>query len=104
MDSRVILNLPRAQDLASIPELDGAIEAKPILTRSSSVNFRGQVSLIIPTFFNVGLKRGSLCHLLSGVGDCVAISEIVLASSDGEQNTFSELAPITKTLPIKIVE
>jgi hypothetical protein len=104
MDTRVILNLPRTQDLGHIPELAGAIETNPILTNTSPVRCTGAVSLIIPTFFNSELKQGSLRQLLSGVGASSAVAEIVLAPSDGEPRDFSELEVLTEGLPIKAVE
>lgn len=104
MDTRVILNLPRAQELSSIPELDGALASEPSLTRASPVRAKGSATLIVPTFFNAELKQGSLAQLLEGVRDCSAISEIVLAPSDGEQRSFAALNSVAGGLPIKIVE
>lgn len=104
MDTRVILNLPRAQDLGSIPELDGALETGPVLHSESPARQIRPVSLIVPTFFNAELKQGSLAQLLSGARRSAALAEIVLAPSDGEGRGFAHLAPLAEGIPIKVAE
>jgi predicted nucleotidyltransferase len=52
----------------------------PTLVAGGPVERTGPISLIVPTFFNEGLKRGSLQHLLAGIENSQAVQEVVLVA------------------------
>ncbi len=85
-------------------ELAGWTPDTPIIQAAGPVAQIEPVSLIIPTFFNAELKRRSLRHLLTGLHQCQSVREIVLVSSDGERQDFTDLQALAGDRPIRVVE
>jgi hypothetical protein len=104
MDTRVILNRPRIQDLASIPELDGVAAGTPELKAAGPAVHRAEISLIVPTFFNQELKRASLELVLANIERSACVAEVILVCSDGEHRQFEELRSLLGTVPLRVVE
>jgi glycosyltransferase involved in cell wall biosynthesis len=104
MDGRVLINHSHGNSLGDIMELAGWTPEPPLLHSAGTVSTIEPVSLIIPTFFNAELKRRSLRYLLAGLEQCESVREIILVSSDGEKQDFSDLQRCANERPIKIVE
>lgn len=94
MDSRVILNRARRRDSVSLEELEQLKSAQPELLADGAIQQTSSVSVIVPTFFNSDLKRGSLRHLLSGIEAAHSVKQVVLVASDGEADCFDSLQEI----------
>jgi hypothetical protein len=103
MDSRVILNRVRRSRPIQMPELNQLHHARPTLTAGSEVRHREPVSLIIPTFFNAGLKNRSLRRVLAGLGESEVVREVILVSSDGTEPNFDDLLPLPDGRTLKVV-
>ena len=103
MDSRVILNRVRRARPIQMPELDQLCAARPSLTATSAVRRREPVSLIIPTFFNAGLKNRSLRRVLAGLSESESVREVILVSSDGTEPNFDDLLPLPGGRALKVV-
>src|SRR5262245_22917997 len=104
MDSRVILATLQHDNALALPELDAAREAQPTLPWNGPVAATATVSLIVPTFFNAELKRGSLQRLLAGIDESRAIKEIIIVASDGEGRAFDELKGLTDGRPLRAID
>jgi glycosyltransferase involved in cell wall biosynthesis len=104
MDSRVILATLQHDNALALPELDAAREARPTLPWNGPVTATATVSLIVPTFFNAELKRGSLPRLLAGIEESCAVKEIIVVSSDGEGRSFEELKSGTGERLLRAIE
>jgi glycosyltransferase involved in cell wall biosynthesis len=104
MDGRVLINHSHGKSLGDIMELAGWTPGTPHFHSAGSVGALEPVSLIIPTFFNAELKRRSLRHLLTGLEQCRSVREIILVSSDGERQDFTDLQPLAGERPIRVVE
>ena len=104
MDGRVLINHSHGQPRGHVAELAGWTPAEPRLQCHGPIGALEPVSLIIPTFFNAELKRRSLRYLLAGLEQCNSVQEIILVSSDGEPQNFSDLLPLTGARPIRVVE
>lgn len=103
MDSRVILNRVRRARPIQMPELDRLRQARPSLTAKAEVRQAAAASLIIPTFFNAGLKNHSLRRVLAGLGASDAVREVILVSSDGTEPRFDDLLPLLEGRALKVV-
>jgi glycosyltransferase involved in cell wall biosynthesis len=104
MDGRVLINHSQENSLGDIAELAGWTPEVACLPSAGPVSGIKPVSLIIPTFFNSELKRRSLHYLLAGLNECRSIREIILVSSDGERQDFTDLQAGAGDRPIRIVE
>lgn len=104
MDGRVLINHSHGQPRGHLAELAGWTPAEPRFNSGGPVGALEPVSLIIPTFFNAELKRRSLRYLLAGLEQCRSVQEIILVSSDGEPQNFSDLEPFVGGRPIRVVE
>ncbi len=76
---------------------------QPSLSRDTPVRRVGQVSLIVPTFFNDRLKAGALAHLLDRIEACECVQEIVLVAADGETRSLETYLNAKADAPVKIV-
>lgn len=85
-------------------ELAGWTPGRAAIHSSGPVHSIEPVSLIIPTFFNAELKRRSLRYLLAGLHQSESVREIILVSSDGENQDFSDLQAAAGNRPIRVVE
>src|SRR6185436_1077646 len=105
MDGRVLINHSFGPSLTDIPELaDWVPDPSAPIHSGGAVEALEPVSLIIPTFFNAELKRRSLRHLLAGLDQCDSGREVILVSSDGEKQDFSDLQARAGRRPIRVVE
>ena len=104
MDGRVLINQAHGQLRGPLAELAGWTPTAPRFHGHGPVGALEPVSLIIPTFFNAELKRRSLRYLLAGLEQCHSVQEIILVSSDGEPQDFSDLKPLVGARPIRVVE
>jgi len=104
MDGRVLINQSHGKSLGDIMELTGWTPTAPRIHSDGPVDALEPASLIIPTFFNAELKQRSLRYLLAGLDRCQSIREVILVSSDGEPQDFSDLRALAGSRPIRVVE
>ncbi|MCA9063045.1 MAG: hypothetical protein KDA96_08300 [Planctomycetaceae bacterium] len=76
----------------------------PTLTTDSSVRQSASVSLIVPTFYNQPLKRGSLQYLISGIARSECVREVILVAADGNIDSLKPMQECVGKLPLKIVK
>ena len=96
MDTRTIpqFDTSAGDDLRTLPELADLDSIAPTLRWQAAINHRASVSVIVPTFFNAGLKQRSLTFLLAGIECSQNVREVILVSSDGEHSNFADLLPL----------
>jgi len=106
MDTRIVPRLQQGagEDLRTVPELADLDCISPTLQRQTEVKHRASVSVIVPTFFNAGLKQRSLAFLLAGIERSQNICEVILVSSDGENSSFADLLPLMGDRPLRVTE
>src|ERR1043165_42926 len=104
MDGRVLINQSHGKSLGDIMELTGWTPTAPRIHSEGPVDALEPASLIIPTFFNAELKQRSLRYLLAGLDRCQSIREVILVSSDGEPQDFSDLRALASGRPMRGVE
>src|ERR1051326_1428919 len=96
MDSRILLNRMRREELLNLAEMERLRAILPRLTARNEVRCSRPVSVIIPTFYNADLKRRSLRHLLAGINESQVVQEVILVSTEGREANFSDLRPLLK--------
>jgi glycosyltransferase involved in cell wall biosynthesis len=96
MDTRTVPQWQHGtgDDLRTVPELADLDTISTPLHSAGEVKHRASVSVIVPTFFNAGLKQRSLAFLLGGLARSQNVREVVLVSSDGENSSFADLLPL----------
>ena len=104
MDSRIILNRVRRRDSVTLEELEQLKGLQPVLRADGAVHATGRVSVIVPTFFNHGLKSGSLRHLLTGLEAARSVEQVVLVASDGEGASLDSLRQIIGDRALTVAE
>lgn len=104
MDGRILINhngiTTRREEIA---ELGGWNPGRPEIDASGPIHNVERVSLVVPTFFNVELKRRSLKYLLAGIEKSRCVREIILVASDGENLCFDDLQAQVNDCPIRVV-
>jgi hypothetical protein len=104
MDGRVLLNLSPGKSSRNVAELAEWSPGPALFPAGGAVESLEPVSLILPTFFNAELKRRSLRFVLAGLNQSQAIREIILVSSDGEPQDFTDLQAIAGHRSIRVIE
>src|SRR3954466_8685648 len=106
MDTRIVprLQTGAGEDLRTIPELADIDRISPTLHRQTAVKHRASISVIVPTFFNAGLKQRSLAFLLAGIERSQNVHEVILVSSDGEDSNFADLLALMGGRSLRVTQ